>query len=245
MGVRCIIISHLVPHISIPRHSSRPLRSNCCRSTRPGRSSAFLESLVDGSGSSKLEEDFLALLPAAGGGSSLEQAIQKAQVLATGKLAQFTAAGAVGSVKAGLKLLVCMQEGQAPSIPGNPSHFLQSVLSRLGFFANKEVTIEGKKTIVRGKAAVENHWDAVQKMGSANMNLKDLEMLCVFGFLLAGLEQVKIAVLAGGVFKSALYSQGSQGDVPGPSKGSKAKTSQVAVAPSIHEAASMFKWLCT
>ena len=73
---------------------------------------AFLESLVDGSGSSKLEEDFLALLPTAEGGSSLEQAIQKAQILASGKLAQFAAAGAVGSVKAGLKLLVCMQDGQ-------------------------------------------------------------------------------------------------------------------------------------
>ena len=199
---------------------------------------AFLESLVDGSGSSKLEEDFLALLPTAEGGSSLEQAIQ---ILASGKLAQFAAAGAVGSVKAGLKLLVCMQDGQAPSIPGNPSHFLQSVFSRLGFFAIKEVTIEGEKTIMRGKAAVEHQWAAVQKMDSASMKLTDLELLCVFGFLLAGTEQVKIAALAGGVFKSALHSQGSQGDVPGPSKGSKAKATQVTVASCIHEAASMFK----
>ena len=202
---------------------------------------AFLESLVDGSGSSKLEEDFLALLPTAEGGSSLEQAIQKAQILASGKLAQFAAAGAVGSVKAGLKLLVCMQDGPAPSIPGNPSHFLQSVFSRLGFFAIKEVTIEGKKTIMRGKAAVEYQWAAVQKMDSASMKLTDLELLCVFGFLLAGTEQVKIAALAGGVFKSALHSQGSYGDVPGPVKGSKATASQVTVASCIHEAASMFK----
>lgn len=202
---------------------------------------AFLESLVDGSGSSRLEEDFLALLPTAEGGLSLEQAIQKAQILASGRLAQFAAAGALGSVKAGLKLLVCMQEGQAPSIPGNPSPFLQSVFSRLGFFATKEVTIEGKKTIMRGKAAVENQWAAVQKMESASMSLKDLELLCVYGFLLAEAEQVKIAALAGGVFKSALHSQSSQGDAPGPSKASKAKTSQVTVASCIHEAASMFK----
>ena len=134
-----------------------------------------------------------------------------------------------------------MQEGQAPSIPANPSHFLQSVFSRLGFFAIKEVTIEGKKKIVRGKAAVEMHWGAAQKMGSANMNLKDLEMLCVFGCLLAGIEQARIAVLAGGVFKFALHSQSNQGDVPGPSKGSKAKTSEVTVASCIHEAASMSK----
>jgi len=60
----------------------------------------------------------------------------------------------------------------------------------------------------------------------------------------AGTEQVKIAVLAGGVFKSALHSQGNQGDVPGSSKGSKATASQVTVASGIHEAASMSKWLC-
>ena len=202
---------------------------------------AFLGSLVDGSGSSKLEEDFLALLPTDEGGLSLEQAIQKAQILTSSKLAKVAAAGAVGSVMAGLKLLVCVQDGQAPSIPANPSDFLQSVFGRLGFFAIKEVTIEGKSTAMRGKAAVEYQWAAVQKMDSASMNLKDLELLCVFGFLLAKTEQVKIALLASGVSKSALHSQGNQGDVPGPSKGSKAKTTEVAVASCIHEAASMFK----
>ena len=199
---------------------------------------AFLESLVDGSGSSKLEDDFVALLPAAEGGPSLEQAIQKAQILVNSRLAQFAAAGAVGSVKAGLNLLVCMQEGKPPKIPGQPSPFLQSVFSRLGFFATKEVTIEGKKTIMRGKAAVEYHWAAVQELDEDDTNLKDLEMLCVFGFLLAESEQVKVTALTAAVFKSALH---SQGDVPGPSKGSKAKTSQVSVASCIHEAASMFK----
>ena len=137
-----------------------------------------------------------------------------------------------------MRLLVCMQDGQAPSIPGNPSHFLQSVFSRLGFFAIKEVTIEGKKTIMRGKAAVEYHWAAVQEFYEDDTNLKDLEMLCVFGFLLAESEQVKVTALTAAVFKSALH---SQGDVPGPSKGSKAKATQVTVASCIHEAASMFK----
>ena len=199
---------------------------------------AFLDALVDGSGSSKLESDFLALLPTAEGGPSLEQAIQKAQILVNSRLAQFAAAGALGSVRGSLNLLVGMQEGQPPKIPGHPSSFLQSVFSRLGYFAIKEVSIDGKQKTLRGKAAVQNHWDAVQKLDPASRNLKDLEMLCVYGFLLAEADQEKITAMTGEVFKSAMQ---SKGDMPGPSKGSKAKTPQVAVASCIHEAASMFK----
>ena len=89
--------------------------------------------MTDGSGGSKLEDDFLKLLPTGSGGLSLEVAIQQGQVLVNSRLASFASAGCVGSVRAALNLLVNMQCGQAPRVTAQSTDFMQPVFSRLGF----------------------------------------------------------------------------------------------------------------
>jgi len=95
----------------------------------------FLQTMIDGTGASNLEEDFLSHLSTKGGGPDLASATVNGTILVGSKLAQFASAGCVGAVKAAISICVTMQSGQAPKIPGNSTHFMQSVFSRLGFYA--------------------------------------------------------------------------------------------------------------
>ena len=198
----------------------------------------FLQAMVDGSGGNKLEEDFLKLLPTETGGLTLEVAIQQGQVLVNSKLAAFASAGCVGSVRAALNLLVNMQCGQAPRVPAHSSDFMQKVFSRLGFFA----TFQGKAgALMRGRAAVQANLAQVVAMDVTSLGLKDLELICVYQFLLPGSEQTQVAALTEQVFKAAASASDALKKTATSSRSSKGKPSQASMTSSISEAAAMFK----
>jgi hypothetical protein len=209
----------------------------------------FLQAMCDGSGGDKLEDDFLKLLPTEAGGLSLDAAIQQGTVLVSSKLASFASPGCVGSVRAALNLLVNMQCGQSPKIPAQSTAFMQSVFARVGFFA----TFQGKTKsgepgpVKRGRAAVQANLAQVSAKDVAALDLKDLELLCVYSFLLPETEQAKVKALTEQVFKTAGGSEASKKPTPSSSasgsgsRSSKSKPSQASMASSISEAAAMFK----
>ena len=198
----------------------------------------FLKSMTDGSGGSKLEDDFLKLLPTGSGGLSLEVAIQQGQVLVNSRLASFASAGCVGSVRAALNLLVNMQCGQAPRVPAQSTDFMQSVFSRLGFFA----TFQGKTgALKKGRAAVQANLAQVISMDVNTLGLNDLELICVYSFLLPDAEQTQVAALTEQVFKAAANATDALKKTTTSSRSSKGKPSQASMTTCISEAAAMFK----
>jgi hypothetical protein len=204
----------------------------------------FLQGMCDGSGGNKLEDDFLKLLPTEAGGLSLDAAIQQATVLVNSKLASFASPGCVGSVRAALNLLVNMQCGQSPKIPAQSTAFMQSVFAKVGFFATFQCKAKSGELgpLKRGRAAVQANLAQVSAKDVSALSLKDLELLCVFSFLLPEAEQARVAQLTEQVFKAAASNQEvyKKPQASG-SKASKNKPSQASMASSISEAAAMFK----
>ena len=203
----------------------------------------FLKSMTDGSGGSKLEDDFLQLLPTGAGGLSLEVAIQQGQVLVNSRLASFASAGCVGSVRAALNLLVNMQCGQAPRVAAQSTDFMQSVFSRLGFFATFQGKAENGKlgALKRGRAAVQANLAQVISMDVSTLGLQDLELICVYSFLLPDAEQTQVSALTEQVFKAAANATDALKKTTTSSRSSKGKPSQASMTTSISEAAAMFK----
>jgi len=204
----------------------------------------FLQTMCDGSGGSKLEDDFLKLLPTEAGGPSLDVAIQQGTVLVNSRLASFASPGCVGSVRAALNLLVNMQCGQCPKIPAQSTAFMQSVWARVGFFATFQCkTKSGEPGLLkRGRAAVQASLAHVSSKEVSALGLKDLELLCVFCFLLPEAEQAQVAALTEQVFKAAASNnEAFKKPQPSGSKSSKSRLSQASMASSISEAAAMFK----
>ena len=129
-----------------------------------------------------------------------------------------------------------------PKIPAQSTSFTQQVFARLGFFATfKGKAKNGQPALRRGRAAAQESLAHVKAMEVDTLGLKDLELLCVFSFLLPEDQQQEVAALTEQVYKAASCKAQPSKKAASSSKSKANKPSQASMASHISEAAAMFK----
>jgi len=136
------------------------------------------------SGQTKLKELFMDILPNATKVVEIQSVIQKANVLQASKLWSMVGSQAHGLIKAAMRMLNDISQGEPPKLPCGACQWLVEVYARLPWLATTRNVARDKAgktvtTTLRGKDAVLHAWKAIEDKGAAELSLQDPHCISV------------------------------------------------------------------